>query len=410
MPKKSKANGEGHIGRRANGKYYGQISYGRGSDGKLIRKTVYADSHEECRKLLNELIHERDKGYLPVKQGKITVGELALHYYLHIKAHKASAEDKKPGISNSTWNWYIDMTNWYIIPKLNTPIGKFNKGKAQAFFDDLAEMGLSVSTIKGIQRTLNPVMKYAIEQNYIRLNPLQSVLMGDSESEGEDKEMFIEKEDLRFIIEKLNEYSMQGKYNDLRDIILTCTYTGMRIGEVLGLRIRDIDLENNTVKICQQSKKFQDRNTDGKVKSYSNGAGTLKTKESKRELPISEVWRTVLEGRLQTLKGLGKPELLKPDAFIFCNQKGQMRTYSGTRSIYIRFMQRIGFGDKGYTLHSFRHSFISHARAAGMAKDAVTRYVGHSSSKVTDEIYRHLTLEEKKAITVGIDRAFGAML
>lgn len=172
------------------------------------------------------------------------------------------------------------------------------------------------------------------------------------------------------------------------------------------MRIKDIDFTNNTVSLRQQSATYKSRDNSGKVDSITKGAGKLKTEDSKRDLTISGTWYKVLDERIEQLKGYGNPELLKPDSYVFCNRKGEMRTYSGTRSMFLRLMKRIELDNKGYTLHSFRHSFISHSKAAGMDKDAVTRYVGHANSKITDRIYTHLTNEQKIEIAAGVDRAF----
>lgn len=412
MAKKSKANGEGTISKRKNGKYCGQLSCGRDTDGKLIRKTVYGDSYDECRKNLNELVHERDKGKL-VRKSNMSVGELAKHYYLNVKFYKVSATDKKAGISNSTWNWYVDNVNRYIYPKLsNTPLEKFNSDDTTWFFNSLTDT-LSPSSIAGVKRTLNPVMKYAVSKLLMANNPLNALKLpsdDNDDDDGDNKPLFIEKDDLKKIIEKLDEFKKTNQYTGLRDIILTCTYTGMRISEVLGLRIRDIDLVKGYVYVRKQSKRCKIRDKDGKIIAANNEAGALKTKDSKRNLPISKIWEKVLIERINTLKSFNNPDLLKPDAFIFCNREGDMRTYSGTRSSFERFMKRIEFEDKGYTIHAFRHSFISHAKANGLDKDDVTRYVGHASSTITNKIYTHLTEEGKQKITSSIDGAFSDLI
>lgn len=180
----------------------------------------------------------------------------------------------------------------------------------------------------------------------------------------------------------------------------------MRISEVLGLRIRDIDFSKGLVHVRKQSKIFKKRDKDGKVSNRENGTGTLKTEDSIRDLSISEIWRKMLEERFNELKSYNDPQLLIPDAFIFCNRKGEMRTYSGTRSSFIRFMKAIKLDGKGYTLHSFRHSFISHAIASGMDKKSVSRYVGHANSDITERIYTHLTQEQKVRIAGAIDKTF----
>lgn len=178
---KKKANGEGNINPRKSGGYYAQLTWNH------ERKTVSGKTYEECRRKLDELKHLRDKGMARVKNGKITVGELALYYYLTVKPH-IKTETGTIGIKNSTWNWHMDNVKWYIEKELsNIPITKFNREIAQKFFDGLSDGAyisdttnepiiLSANSVKGVKRTLNPVMKYAMQESYILKNPLEFVV------------------------------------------------------------------------------------------------------------------------------------------------------------------------------------------------------------------------------------------
>jgi len=218
-----------------------------------------------------------------------------LHYDLKVKAHKESATDTT-GIANSTWNWHIDNVNWYIMKGLaNVPITKFNREMAQQFFNGLSTGSyisdttnepiiLSANSVKGVKRTLNPVMKYAIQESYILKNPLEFVVMPTDEETDEDEgALYIEKEDLDFIIKELD------KQLDLKLILLVMIYTGMRICEVLGLRIRDINFVTGEIKIRKQSSLLKTRDSEGEILNVVAGTTSPKTKDSRRNIDKSEL-------------------------------------------------------------------------------------------------------------------------
>ena len=156
-----------------------------------------------------------------------------------------------------------------------------------------------------------------------------------------------------------------------RAMILTLLRTGMRIGELLSLRVNDVDLRERTVKIYQSEK-----NSIGRVVYVSDDA-----------CAALRLW---LQQRNPS------------KSYLFYGQRGPLG-YTASRDRFIHYLGKAGLADKGYTLHCLRHTFATDLLNAGMHLECLQQLLGHSKIEVT-RIYARLsdaTREEEyfKAMT-----------
>jgi len=148
-----------------------------------------------------------------------------------------------------------------------------------------------------------------------------------------------------------------------RAIVLTLLRTGMRIGELLSLRVNDVDLCERTVKIYQGEK---------------NSIGRL--------VYLSEDACRAL--------GLWLQERSLKRSYLFYGQKGPLG-YSVSRERFIQYIEKAGLADKGYTLHCLRHTFATDLLNAGMRLECLQQLLGHSKIEVT-RIYARLSDETRE--------------
>ncbi len=148
--------------------------------------------------------------------------------------------------------------------------------------------------------------------------------------------------------------------DDARDraMILTLLRTGMRIGELLSLRINDVDLAERTIKIYEGEK-----NSIGRVVYLSDDA--------------SRALRAWLKKRNQR------------KSYLFYGPHGRL-SYTGARERFVKYIDRAGLTGKGYTLHCLRHTYATDLLNAGMRLECLQQLLGHSNIEVT-RIYARLT-------------------
>jgi len=143
-----------------------------------------------------------------------------------------------------------------------------------------------------------------------------------------------------------------------RALILMLLRTGMRIGELLNIRINDVDLSERTVKIYESEK-----NSIGRVVYFSDDARDALA-----------VWLKESDER---------------KSFLFYGQKGSL-TYSAASVRVRKYLQKAGLSEKGYTAHCLRHTFATDLLNAGMRLECLQQLLGHSKLDVT-RIYARLT-------------------
>ena len=143
-----------------------------------------------------------------------------------------------------------------------------------------------------------------------------------------------------------------------RAMILTLLRTGMRIGELLSLRVNDVDLTERTIKIYQGEK-----NSIGRVVYVSDDA-----------CAALRLW---LQER--------KPS----KSYLFYGLRGPLG-YTASRDRFIHYLEKAGLSAKRYTLHCLRHTFATDLLNAGMRLECLQQLLGHSKIEVT-RIYARLS-------------------
>jgi len=169
--------------------------------------------------------------------------------------------------------------------------------------------------------------------------------------------------------------------DDIRDraLILLLLRTGMRIGEALGLRLNDLDIRDRKVHLFQGEK-----NSMGRVVYLSDDV-----------LSALKLW---LRRRDQNQE------------FVFYGQGNKPVCYSTGRSRFVKYIQKAGLEEKGYTVHCLRHTFASELLNAGMRLECLQQLMGHQDIEVTrryarltdrtreEEYFRAMAIIEKGGI------------
>ena len=202
---------------------------------------------------------------------------------------------------------------------------------------------LTVNTELTVLRAL---YNFAIKCRCARENPVNKVSFY---RETEKKPRFLKKDEIEYLLKNSN-----GLY----PILYTLLKTGFRKGELINLRWEDIDFQRKCITI------------ESKENWYT------KTGNS-REIPVDDDLLTVL----------GK--LPKASDYVFLNTNGEKYAYHLNERVK-RLAKRIGLN--GLTLHTLRHTFISHLVMSGVDLVTVKELAGHSNIKTTMR-YAHLAPE-----------------
>lgn len=271
----------------------------------------------------------------------------------------------------------------------------------QAVLNDLKEkQNLGMSTIEGIHTTGKLIFKKAIEKKMLNINPTISAfilkdndhIINEDEEENNDKgdlPKFLELEELGHFLDIINE---QGLYMD--DLIfMTLSYTGIRVGELVALKWKDIDFERHTIKINKTY--YNPKNNTVKYLLVKP-----KTKKSKRVINIdpelTELFRKYKEEQEKIISRLGDRYYNK--GFIFAN----LNRHPGY-PILIKFVEnrmarllKLSSLNSELTPHSLRHTHTSLLAQAEVDLDEIMDRLGHQDDEVTKTVYLHVTNHRRK--------------
>lgn len=278
---------------------------------------------------------------------------------------------------------------------------KITENMYQAVLNDLKEQqNLGMSTIESINTTGKLLFKKATEKKLLNINPTKSAyiikdndhIINEDEEDNNDKgdlPKFLELEELGHFLDIINE---KGLYMD--DLIfITLAYTGIRVGELVALKWKDIDFEKHTISINKTY--YNPKNNTAKYLLVKP-----KTKKSKRVINIdpelTELFRKYKEEQDKIISCLGENFYNK--GFIFTNLN-RLPGYP----ILIKFVEnrmarllKLSELNTELTPHSLRHTHTSLLAQAEVELDEIMDRLGHQDDEVTKTVYLHVTNHRRK--------------
>jgi integrase/recombinase XerD len=152
--------------------------------------------------------------------------------------------------------------------------------------------------------------------------------------------------------------SVQGSVRD-RAMILLLLRTGMRIGELLNTKVLDVNMREQKILIYEAEK-----NQRGRVVFFCDDA------------------KEALKAWLN--------EMDTDKEFVFYGYRGNPLTYPAARMVFVKYLEKAGISQKGYTLHCLRHTYATDLLNARMPLECLEKLLGHTSLEVTRR-YARLT-------------------
>ncbi|MBO6419908.1 tyrosine-type recombinase/integrase [Enterococcus gallinarum] len=252
----------------------------------------------------------------------------------------------------------------------------------QTAFNKLDYSDEYTSTIKSI---FNMVFEFARRMSYIDINPMNDVIIKKKPKTREAyqklENKYLEREEAEKLIEELYRRPSTYRLGRLAEFMFL---TGMRIGEATAMQPQDFDFENKQA--------FVNGSID-RTGGYRKGTkGPVKTNASYRSLDITKRTVELVERTIDeiTLDALINPQFQNL-GYLFVTKNGVPIQNNSFNIALKRAGERIGLIDKNLSSHIFRHTHISWLAEKGYPLKAIMDRVGHEDSKITNQIYTHVT-------------------
>lgn len=381
-----------------NGTDYFRITatVGRDSNGKAIRKEFYGKSKKDAENQRDEFLDGIKNG-LNVDYKKVSVGKL-VHTWLFEKVRvsskiKPSSFQRYEGIYRN----YIEKSEIYGLK-----LSEINSINIQRYYNGLHDLGKSNNVIKNLNKLLKTFFNYAVDSGYLLRNPCSGnkvTIPGDNEEEADD--------DIKvFTNDEINILKKAIEGHRLKCLILLALGTGLRQGELLGLKWCNIDLEKMELHVRQTIKQVNIIAADG-TKEYKTIEQMPKSKYSLRTVSIPSKLKAILEDHSKFQKSeklKAGPSYLKSD-YVFTTEEGKCIDANNMRKSYERILIKAGIEHKKF--HALRHTYATKLFEAGKPLKTVQVLMGHSDISVTANIYTHVMPNEKVAAAEELNSLFG---
>ena len=357
---KGKEIGEGIV-QQSNGLYVGRFV-----DRSGTRRSKRSKSLQEVRRWLSETSYADRHSNLD-NSTDMTV-DAWFSYWIKIKEQT---------VRPSTVSNYRERYQHNIRQSIgNKRLCEIKPMHCQRIFSDMAAEGYRSTTIYQTRIALHNMLQLACDNDVIPSNPCKKSLKSNMGKPSVKKEALTVEVQRKF----LNVIKGCSYENQYRFIL----QTGLRTGELIGLRWSDIDFKNKTMKI---SRTMECRYSVGGWRT-----GPPKSSAGYRTIPLTEEAVRILED--QKLKNsLIKVIPIEWSEYVFLCRKGTPVTNTAYNAILFRYCDKAGI--PRFSMHVLRHTFATRCLEGSMQGAVLQRILGHSSIGITMNLYVHITDEEK---------------
>lgn len=282
-------------------------------------------------------------------------------------------EEKKKYVKKSTYAAYQLLIQNHIKPYFGD-LYKVNEEKVQQFVFDKLDAGLSEKTIRDIIIVLKMILKFGIKNGYLEYVQIDAKF--PSKQEKKDLDVLSKADQKKFMEHLRNNFTFKNLG------IFICLSTGMRIGEICGLRWCDVDTVEGVIKVRHTLQRIYI--IESETRHTELLLDTPKTANSVRDIPMSSEL-------LKMLKSLNK--VVNENYYVISNdiKPIEPRTY---RNYYKKLCRQLDIPELKF--HGLRHSFATRCIESKADYKTVSVLLGHSNISTTLNLYVHPNKEQKK--------------
>lgn len=359
------------------------------------RVCIYAKTLDELRKKEESI--ELNKAYgIRIDSMNVTLDQVADSWF-----------SLKKGLKENTYQNYLYMYNTFVRGELGRfKIMNIRYADILSFYNDLVEVkGFKPNTVDNIHTVVHQVLDFAVQNNYLMNNPSDNALRHlklESKQHTEKRNALTLAEQQLFIDHMLN----HPQCNHWYPIFYIMLNTGMRVGEITGLRWEDVDFENGFISVNHTLVYFN-HNENG----CHYNIHTPKTRSGERTIPMLSGVKAAFEQERQFQQYAELKCNVSIDGysdFIFINRYGSVHNQSTLNRALKRMIndcnrEQLAGAPKNadvtllpkFSCHILRHTFATRLCESGVNIKVIQDVLGHADFDTTMNVYTDATKDFK---------------
>ena len=373
-----RGHGEGSIYQReSDGKWVASITLERVA-GKRVRKTFYADTRRDVKDKLTRALHDQQRG-LPISTDRQTVAQFLARWL---------TETAKPSVRPKTYTSYEQIVRLHLTPELGAiRLEKLTPQDVQRFMNRKLAANLSPRTVDICRCVLRQALNHALRWGIVSRNVAALV---NPPKQKREIHRFLTPDEARGFLDVVRGERLEALFT-------VAVAVGLRQGEALGLRWRDVDLDSGTLTVRHGLQRI-----DGTLQIVEP-----KTALSRRTIALPAIALRALKDhrRRQLEERLLAGPLWVDGDFVFASHTGTPLDARNVVRHFHTLRERAGL--KWLRFHDLRHAFGSLLAAQGVHPRVAMELMGHSQLSVTMQIYTHVAPELAREAALSIDAALG---
>lgn len=293
----------------------------------------------------------------------------------------ATAVHVKP----STRRGYRQALEGHLRPAFGSrAIGSIDRADVKRWATEQLEAGISAKTVRNWLSVMILIFEEAIDAKAVRDNPARGIKLPRTQRQ----------EPLFFTAEQIEQLARAMEPPQYAFLIRFAAYTGLRPGEIAGLRVRRLDLLAARVDVCETLIPVDGKLVAGPTKTYAN-----------RSVPLPAFLRDQAGEYLAWLAGEQRRPL-EPDDYVFRAAKGGPLDRQRFREKIMRPALRRAGLPEAFRAHDLRHTCASLMISLGAHPKLVMERLGHSDISITMGVYGHVFESLHEHMTEQLDTLY----
>lgn len=364
---RSAANGDGtiykHIDDKGTTTWYAQLSIGLKPDGTPKRKTFKAKTRAEVKRKMEDYKKTLHSGLDAAAAERLTLLQWLEFWYENYK---------KNDVKGNTDEWYQTQIYVHLLPSIPSTLKLQNVTPDHiiTIINTLREKGLSDYNVYRLYIILDSAFKQAVHNRTLAWNPVAAI---PKPKYKKNEKPPLKKDDLDKLLDVLD---MEDRWGLATYLILA---TGLRIGELLALRWKDVDFANKRLTVS---------GTVTRLKGQGLSITDPKPGNAASEIPISDFAIQLLQycKIMQQNMYNTNPDFINKHDTVFCTSIGTIISPENYRRAFAKQKEKAGIAINA-TPHTLRKTFATRLLERGTDLQTIKELLRHSHIDVTTEYY-----------------------